>query len=750
MGSSKKKKDKERDGERKKHKRDRERKERDSDGSKRTRDRKKNDYERESKRRREDEDDDLLSYALYEEQENSNSSEKEAKSANDESSLSVEETNKIRAKLGLKPLAVESSDEPKNKDEEFVHAPPVNIMEKENQEKYREKLLEMREKREMYKKLQKVKKLADSESDDDDESALSWVRKVRKKETEKKLAEKRAKLLEEMDEEFGVGDLVDNMMGKKPKEYTSRDLKGLTVEHSAEMIKEGKGVVLTLKDSGVLEDKDDVLINVNIIDKEKAEKNVELKKKKPGYQAYEEFDETGKQKVQGLLSKYDEEIEGEKKKTFSLSQDGGVNLTKERELQKIRDRLHNQAVSLTTPQLQTASEYYTQEEMLKFKKPKKRRKIKKRESLKADDLIPLEMPERSDHGSRGSKMAAKKGSKEYSEALKDDLMEWQMGDPDDAEILGPEINEQEPLDEDDEAQLELQLALERSRRSKLKKQNVGPEKIVNALTSVSNQPNKNADNRGTIVLDSTSEFCRTLGEIPTYGSSGNRPEIEEADDDMDIEPEEDEQGGWEIVKQEAKKETDSNQEPVKLDANVLDDEPTMGMGVGAALELVQKKGLLESDKTKERKLAGGLALPETVKIIDEEKMRDEERERLRERGRDRDRERYNPNAFREKSDYKPDVKLEYVDEQGRLMNPKEAFRYLSHKFHGKIPGKLKTEKRQKKVSEDLALKKMNAGDTPLNTVALFSEKQKQGQTPYLILSGGGQTFSSGPTIRKAK
>ena len=42
-----------------------------------------------------------------------------------------------------------------------------------------------------------------------------------------------------------------------------------------------------------------------------------------------------------------------------------------------------------------------------------------------------------------------------------------------------------------------------------------------------------------------------------------------------------------------------------------------------------------------------------------------------------------------------------------------------------------------------ALKKMNAGDTPLNTVALFSEKQKQGQTPYLILSGGGQTFSSG-------
>ena len=42
------------------------------------------------------------------------------------------------------------------------------------------------------------------------------------------------------------------------------------------------------------------------------------------------------------------------------------------------------------------------------------------------------------------------------------------------------------------------------------------------------------------------------------------------------------------------------------------------------------------------------------------------------RGRDRDRERYNPNAFKEKVGYKPDVKLEYVDEQGRQMNPKEV------------------------------------------------------------------------------
>lgn len=43
------------------------------------------------------------------------------------------------------------------------------------------------------------------------------------------------------------------------------------------------------------EDNEDVLINVNIIDDEKAEKNVENKKKKPDYKPYDEpqFDEYG-------------------------------------------------------------------------------------------------------------------------------------------------------------------------------------------------------------------------------------------------------------------------------------------------------------------------------------------------------------------------------------------------------------------------------------------------------------------------
>lgn len=56
--------------------------------------------------------------------------------------------------------------------------------------------------------------------------------------------------------------------------------------------------------------------------------------------------------------------------------------------------------------------------------------------------------------------------------------------------------------------------------------------------------------------------------------------------------------------------------------------------------------------------------------------------------------------FREKNNFRPNIKLEYVDDDGRPLCPKEAFRYLSHKFHGKGPGKNKQEKRIKKAVQE--------------------------------------------------
>lgn len=52
-----------------------------------------------------------------------------------------------------------------------------------------------------------------------------------------------------------------------------------------------------------------------------------------------------------------------------------------------------------------------------------------------------------------------------------------------------------------------------------------------------------------------------------------------------------------------------------------------------------------------------------------------------------------------------EVKLHYYDEWGRKMTPKEAFRQLSWKFHGKGPGKKQQEKRMVKV--EMQVRRLN-------------------------------------------
>ena len=56
------------------------------------------------------------------------------------------------------------------------------------------------------------------------------------------------------------------------------------------------------------------------------------------------------------------------------------------------------------------------------------------------------------------------------------------------------------------------------------------KKEVDMDTAVtSSEGGASKDDKGglNIILNSTSEFCRSLGEIPTYGLSGNREEERE-------------------------------------------------------------------------------------------------------------------------------------------------------------------------------------------------------------------------------
>ncbi|XP_045599414.1 U4/U6.U5 tri-snRNP-associated protein 1 [Procambarus clarkii] len=677
-------------------------------------------------------------------------------------SLSIEETNKIRAKLGLKPLKLDSApakdddrpdvieiedDTQTSKQDEFVHKPAESITQKLQVEKLREKIAAQREKRRIKEKLQKVKTLG--ESDSDDECALAWVKKSRQLTKERELAEKKSKMLEELDAQFGIADLVEqDMTEQKVKKYSYNDLSGLQVQHDFSRFDTGGTTILTLKDSKVLDGEEDTLINVNIMDDERAERNLKRRKLKLDELEYEapEVDEYGNIVQRTLLTKYDEEIEGEKKQSFRLGVGGGASAYDDvpeavRRIAKLR-KLQN----LETPQVQLASEYFTETEMVSFRKVKKTKK-KKKKKLRADDLEPIEEESLVYLGSstaRQARLEALEVNNDKERLPADGLGTPSAGRTHCLRDLLEEEDEKVKMEDDDDDvdaveseqdDIELQEALARSRRAKIA-QSAQPssEKILDLLKEkpIKKEETEEVmeeDGAGLVMtLNTTDEFCRTLGDLPTYGLSGNR-----ADDEQTMlqlqQPKEKEaqepRGAWEEVGIDDTRVEISD----SMTVPILEEEPDASKGVANALKLALKKGYLE--KTNVTKSANAaLQHLRAVHYSIEDKAVDDER------GRGRGERYMGPvTDFKDKDNYKPDVKLEYVDDEGRKLNAKEAFRYLSHKFHGKGSGKNKTEKRMKKWNEELLMKHMSSSDTPLQTLERQREKQKQLGAAYLVLSG---------------
>ncbi|XP_065358225.1 U4/U6.U5 tri-snRNP-associated protein 1 [Calliphora vicina] len=684
--------------------------------------------------------------------------------------LSIEETNKLRAKLGLKPLEVESGpskpstsaaaaeakkpgekDLSSYKDEwgEFLHKPAENLKEKAKAEKMREKLKQRKEKRFLEERLARIKTLGESDEEVDDTS--KWVQRNKKVVDEKKAAEERAKALEEMDQEFGIDDLVEKEKDEaRRKAYTEKHLRGLKVDHDMDEFSEGKTIILTLKDADVLDEKEgDTLINVNMLDDARFRKNVENKKKNPlayGYNVYEEqYDELGNPIERNILEKYDEDLDGNKLKTKNFVIGENLDEVREhrRKLLEIKTKLAGKRLeTLADTEITLASDTLTETEMAKFKKPKK--KIKKlRQKLKADDLQPLE-EDTTHFGSRRGR----------HRSISDE------NDPMDSE-MNLKIEEQDD---------DLERVLSKARKLK-QKENIIKKSLPNIESmqpeikpeiEEDNDMDSDVNRDAHIILNATAEFCRTLGDIPTYGMAGNRDE--DSNDMMDFETIENAEerlgdntddmieashGTWNSVN------PDEVNQPADLDnivdeveeVAILDEEPDVGAGVANALRLALSKGYLEKEdlnRPSNSKMAHLQA--KNYSIEDKNTAEDDKFGR-------RDRFQHGPIMdFKDKNNFNPNVKLEYIDDNGRILNLKEAFRYLSHKFHGKGPGKNKIEKRLKKMEQEGLMKTMSSTDTPLGTLTMLQQKQKETKTPYVVLSGGKQTTNNvaGSTISKFK
>lgn len=88
--------------------------------------------------------------------------------------------------------------------------------------------------------------------------------------------------------------------------------------------------------------------------------------------------------------------------------------------------------------------------------------------------------------------------------------------------------------------------------------------------------------------------------------------------------------------------------------------------------------------------------------------------------------------------YKPDVNIVYHDEFGRVLTPKEAWKALSHRFHGKGSGRMKTEKRLKRIADEKKMDAMSSSDTPLSMTKAFQMRQEKAGQAHMVLSVGNR------------
>jgi len=99
------------------------------------------------------------------------------------------------------------------------------------------------------------------------------------------------------------------------------------------------------------------------------------------------------------------------------------------------------------------------------------------------------------------------------------------------DVGGPDEDLTGVLVDEDTAALELELALNKARRlnqtKRVRRQN---ERDV-AMSATADDTDTPTHYRSSIELNSTSEFCRSLGEIPTLGLAGNR---DDDDDEMSV------------------------------------------------------------------------------------------------------------------------------------------------------------------------------------------------------------------------
>lgn len=624
----------------------------------------------------------------------------------------IEETNRIRISLGMKPLPVpgaQVSHQASASDDDEEPGSTVESRQAQAYDNYKRVQDEEAAKKRREEKATAVRKAREKaqrfallegkglgeEGQGSDLDAKAWL-------TGQKKRQKKIDTARKLEEELAAAEAA----AAAAIQYTSKDLAGIKVAHDSTSFLDGDEQILTLKDTTIdqNEEEGDELENLGIKEQEKLTERLDLKKKLKGYNPNDYDDGEGT-----ILAQYDEEINGKKAKRFTLDDDGAI-----AELSDILDQPERKGKKIQSISLDDivddgvpSSDYLAPSE-IKVKKPKKKKGSKgtRQKQLDEDDIFPLETAP-VDAGSMDIDSKAST-TKKRKAASADNFAD----------------------DDDLQASLAIQRKLALKKRKKTR-----PEDIARQLKEDDEVPEEAQS--GGLVIGEISEFVAGLSK-PDDEDRQTRKQKQttkspEADEDRDMgdgdgdrdgnEDHEMDDYSAEIAAHREEEERNNNikQEEEEEDAGI-EDEKMVGTGMGAALALLRERGLLESQEktgsyedfvareeflSKKRVLEGEL---------DEQTRQQRERDRMsgrldrmsvrereewaRQQNTHRDHQQSKKMAELFNAGYKPNIELKYVDDHGRLLDRKEAFKHLSHQFHGKGSGKGKTEKRLKKIDDE--------------------------------------------------
>jgi U4/U6.U5 tri-snRNP-associated protein 1 len=638
----------------------------------------------------------------------------------------IEAANRLRKTLGLAPLPTSttpapaqastsvtfkekvssSDDEPGSTLETRENAGYQNWQdlqdEAEAKRKREQKALAIKKARDAAQKFTRLegKGLGDIDGEEDLD-AKSWLKssKGRQKKIE---AERRRRLEEELAERERLATV----------EYGAEDLAGIKVAHEASAFDEIEGEqILTFKDAAIdeLEEEDAELENAELRETEKLKEKADLKKRKV-YDALSQ-DESGER---NLLSQYDEK----KRKAFTL---GAVAEERDAKRQAVGDMLRAQPISLDILKEKPLSDYDTPT----IKKPKKK-PTKSRRKTEDEDIFPV--------------------SNQPHTATKE-RFSVDIDRPQTALLKSEGFSRSSLIDDDD-----LRLGLDLSRRQAFKKRKqLKPEDIARAIREERSATPVEPEEPAGLVIDETSEFVQNFQKREMPEKKKSTPKTP----DTASHPSDDEDGDGDVKMGEETALSPLHAEQAasttQISTTGLEEEATLdGPSLGGALKLLRPRGLLQSSDSDlnqhDRQNETFLQKKRRLEIESENRIR---LQRLHERESGGSRlsaaEKQELAMYRNQaqshadsrnlaklfeSEYRPNVTIKHVDDTGRELNVKEAFKHLSHKFHGKGSGAGKTAKMLKKIADEKKREAMTALDTSQatgmnNAMGTTAKKNKQ-------------------------